>query len=232
MAATSDLVLIPGLLCTAELYAAQTKGLSKARIQVADHTGFDTMAAIARGILANAPATFALAGLSMGGYVAFEILRQAPQRVTKLCLLDTSARPDAAERAEFRRGLVDVARKHGLAAVNRQLIGQLLHPDRVSDPAMTRVIDRMAEAVGIDGFARQQEAIITRPDSRPGLPGITCPTLIIVGADDAITPVALHEEMARAIPGSQMQVVRHCGHLSTLERPETVTDLMADWLAA
>jgi pimeloyl-ACP methyl ester carboxylesterase len=230
---SQNLVLIPGLLCTADLYKAQIADLArKAQIMVADHTRFATMREIAADILGKAPPTFALAGLSMGGYIAFEILRQAPQRVTRLCLLDTQARPDAPERAEFRRSLVALARKNGMAAVNRQLIRQLVHADRISDPAILGVVDTMANDIGVEAFARQQEAIITRADSRPDLARIACPTLILVGAEDALTPVVLHEEMARAIRASRLEVLRHCGHLSTLERPDTVTDLMADWLVA
>ena len=231
MAAKTDLVLIPGLLCTRALWEPQIAVLgSKARITVADHARHDTMADIARAILATAPSRFALAGLSMGGYVAFEIFRQAPERITRLCLLDTSARPDPPEAMAYRRGLVAAAERDGFGTGFDELFARLVHPDRVSDPEFRRIVRAMADAVGVAGFVRQQSAIMGRADSRPDLARIACPTLVMVGREDALTPVVLHEELARGIAGSRLEIIEHCGHLSTLERPERVADLMAEWL--
>jgi pimeloyl-ACP methyl ester carboxylesterase len=226
------LILIPGLLCTGNLFAPQLLGLRDvATMTVAAHRQHDTLAAIAAAILATAPPHFALAGLSMGGYIAFEMIRQAPHRVTRLALLDTSARADRPEQTSRRAELLTLARAEGLAAVNRELLPLLVHPRRTSDVALCAVIDEMAVATGVDAFARQQAAIMGRPDNRPFLAEIRVPTMIIVGAEDALTPVKVHEEMQAGIAGSTLHVVPDCGHLSTLEAPATVTALLAQWLA-
>ena len=188
------------------------------------------MAGMARGVLDAAPERFALAGLSMGGYVSLEIMRQAPGRVEALALLDTSARPDTPEQAEARLALVGLARAGGFDEVWRGLLPKVVHPDRVDDPGLRTAVGEMAHAVGAGGFERQERAIIGRPDSRPGLPVISCPTLVLCGRDDALTPPHLHEELADGIPGARLIQIDHCGHLSTLERPEAVTRAMRAWL--
>jgi pimeloyl-ACP methyl ester carboxylesterase len=219
MTPRQQLVLIPGLLCSPALYADQMAALSDiADITVADHTKHDTMAAIATSILAKAPPTFALAGLSMGGYIALEIMRQAPGRVTKLALLDTNAEADPPERAPIRRALCARADMEGIA------------PDRLSDTALVAVVAQMAATVGITAFRRQIEAIITRVDSRPSLAAIRVPTLVLVGRDDQATPVAQSEEIARGIRGSRLVILEHCGHLTTIERPAEVTAELRVWL--
>jgi pimeloyl-ACP methyl ester carboxylesterase len=233
MTVISPLILIPGLLCTDKLFAPQLIGLRDlATMTVAAHRQHDTLAAIAAAVLATAPPQFALAGLSMGGYIAFEMIRQAPQRVTRLALLDTSARADRPEQVSRRGELLALARTEGLVAVNRQLLPLLVHPRRTSDAALCAIIDDMATATGVDAFARQQAAIMGRPDNRPFLAAIRVPTMIIVGAEDALTPVKVHEEMQAGIAGSTLHVVPDCGHLSTLEAPAAVNDLLAQWLAS
>lgn len=227
------LMLIPGLLCTADLFSAQIAALSPlAQVSVADHTRADTMPALARGILDRAPPSFALAGLSMGGYIAFEILRQAPQRVSRLALLDTNARADRPEQSEQRRQLIALAGTHGLGAVQAKLTPMLLSKARAGDPGLTSRLVAMAEETGRAAFERQETAIMGRPDYRPMLPEIRCPTLIVVGAEDTITPVKVAEEMARGITGSRLEIIPDCGHLSTLEQPDEVSRLLANWLKA
>lgn len=233
MAATTrpPLVLVPGLLCTADLYAGQVEGLAGvADITVADHTRHASMEAIARDILARAPERFALAGLSMGGYIAFEILRQAPRRVTRLALLDTSARADRPEQQRQRQVAIGAARAVGVRAVQGLLLRMLVHPSRVWDRALTERILLMADATGVEAFVRQQTAIIGRPDNRPFLQQIGCPTLIVVGAQDALTPPKVAEEMAAGIAGSRLEVIPDCGHVPTMERPDVVNRLLAEWL--
>jgi pimeloyl-ACP methyl ester carboxylesterase len=162
------LVLVPGLLCTAHLFAAQRRGLAgRADIAVAEHTGFASLEQIAGAILAAAPPRFALAGLSMGGYIAFEMLRQAPERVTHLALIDTNARADRPEQAAQRRALVALARAEGLEAAVSRLWPFLVHEDRLSDRRLRALVLRMAVQTGIEAFARQQQAIVGRPDNRP-----------------------------------------------------------------
>ena len=223
---------MPGLLCDERLWRHQAGGLAYLadRILIPDVTGEDTVAGMARGILEAAPERFALAGLSMGGYVSLEIMRQAPGRVEALALLDTSARPDTPEQTEARFALVELARGGRFDEVWRLLLPKIVHPDRVEEPGIRAAVREMAYAVGPEGFERQERAIIARPDSRPDLPAISCPTLVLCGRDDAITPPHLHEELAERIPGAHLHQIDHCGHLSTLERPEAVTRATRGWL--
>ena len=226
---------MPGLLCDERLWRHQVGGLADlvaGQILVPDVTGEDAVAGMARGILEAAPERFALAGLSMGGYVSLEIMRQAPERVEALALLDTSARPDTPEQTEARLALVELARDGRFDEVWRGLLPKVVHPDRVDEPGLRSAVREMAHAVGPEGFERQERAIIGRPDSRPDLPNISCPTLVLCGRDDALTPPHLHEELAEGIPGARLHQIDHCGHLSTLERPEAVTRAMRAWLEA
>ena len=228
-----DLILVPGLLCTPALYAPQLPALAKAaRVTVADHTRHESMAEIARAVLAGAPARFALCGLSMGGYIALEMMRQAPQRVTRLALLDTSAKPDTPARSAARRAQVAQAGGAGLASIADALMPFLVHPRRLSDPVLVATITKMATDLGVTVFGRQQTAIAGRADSRPGLPAISVPTLVLVGREDVLTPVDAAEEIAGGIPGSRLRIIEDCGHLSTLEQPDAVTAALLAWLEA
>ena len=227
-----DLLLLPGLLCDATLWQAQTMGLAgSARCLVADVTRDDTLSAMAARALALAlaPPRFALAGLSMGGYLAFEVLRQAPTRVTRLALLDTSARPDTPEQAGRRRALMALTRSGQFRGVTPRLMPQLVHPDHLAGPVGQAVM-AMAASVGRDAFLRQQAAILGRPDSRPDLPGLRLPTVVAVGEADALTPPELAAEIAAAIPGARLLRIPGCGHLPPMEAPEAVTELLRDWL--
>ncbi|HEY8052020.1 MAG TPA: alpha/beta fold hydrolase [Steroidobacteraceae bacterium] len=224
-------VLVPGLLCSARLYAAQIPQLwSCGPVTIADHTRDDTMAAIARRILAAAPPRFALAGLSMGGYLSFEILRQAADRVVKLALLDTSARADTPEAVAARKAQIAQAAAGGLAEVADAQFMRLVHPARREDSSLREVNRMMSREVGAQAFIRQQTAIVGRVDSRPMLKDIRCPTLVLVGEADALTPPDRAAEMAAGIPGARLVQVPECGHLSTLERPEAVTAALLEWL--
>lgn len=226
-----SLVLVPGLLCTAELFADQLAGLGgRAQISMAQHTAHASVAAIAQAALAAAPPRFAVAGLSMGGYVALEMVRQAPERVERLALLDTSARPDLPERTAARRRLIELGREKGMAAVQEALLPILIHADRLGDAALVARVVKMAVDTGFDAFVRQQEALITRPDSRPLLAQIRCPTLVVVGDADALTPPEMARELQAGIAGSQLLVVPRCGHLSTMEQPAVVNAALQQWL--
>lgn len=225
------IVLVPGLLCSPRLYLEQLPELWRCGpVTIADHTRDDTMADIAARLLEAAPPRFALAGLSMGGYIAFEVLRQAPERVARLALLDTAAQPDTPEVSERRRSQVAMARGGGLAEVVDQLMAVLLHPDHREDPRLRAVVHEMARETGPEAFARQEAAIIGRPDSRPDLAGIRCPTLVLVGEADALTPPERSREMAEGIPGARLVTVAGAGHLSTIERPEEVTRTLVEFL--
>src|SRR5215469_4733543 len=231
MVRKSPLVLLPGLLCDAALWRAQLTSLADiAAITVADLTHDETMTGMARRALDTAPPKFALAGLSMGGYCAFEMMRQAPDRVERLALLDTSARADTPEQISRRRGLIELAEKGEFKGVTPRLLPLFIHPDRLNDKALTGAVTAMAERVGKDAFLRQQKAIISRADSRPLLATIRCPTLVLCGREDVLTPRALAEEIAAGIPGARLDLIDHCGHLSTMERPEAVTAELRQWL--
>jgi len=224
-------LLVPGLLCDANLWRHQQKHLAEiAEITIADVTQHDTMSRIAKALLSAAPERFALAGLSMGGYVAFEIMRQAPARVTKLALLDTSPRPDTQEKTQSRMELIDLTLKKRFKEVLPRLLPQLIHPARRKDRELTSAIAAMADHVGQDAFLRQETAIMNRPDSRKDLSHIRCPTLILCGRQDTLTPLELHEEMASSIPKARLAIIEDCGHLSTMEQPQAVTALLRDWL--
>ena len=226
------IVLIPGLLASPRLYAEQLPELWRiGPVIIATHTRDDSMGGIARRILASAPARFALAGLSMGGYVCFEVLRQAPERVASLVLLDTSALPDTAEQSEERRLQIDMARGGRLDEVADRTFPRLVHARRWGDESLRRILRAMVREVGAEGFINQQTAVMGRPDSRPGLATIRCPTLVIVGDGDVITPPERAEEIANGIPGARLSVIRDSGHLSTLEQPAAVTRSMAQFLA-
>jgi pimeloyl-ACP methyl ester carboxylesterase len=226
------LVLVPGLLCSARLYGPQVAALWPfGPVIVADHRRDATMETIAFRILADAPPRFALAGLSMGGYIAFAMLRLAPERIVKLALLDTSARPDLPEQKEARAKLIAMAEAGKLNDVVDMLAPRFLHPSRINDETLRGTVRAMADETGVEAFVRQQKAIMARPDSRPLLGAIKCPTLVLVGDGDELTPPALAQEIAAGIGGSTLTVVPDCGHLSTLEKPDTVNAALAAWLA-
>jgi pimeloyl-ACP methyl ester carboxylesterase len=232
MAEKTPLVLLPGLLCDRELWRGQIEGLSDiASPWVADLTLDDSMASMARRVLATAPHEFALAGLSMGGYCALEIMRQAPARVRRLAVLNTGARADSPEQLSRRRGLIELAEKGDFKGVTPRLLPLFLHPDHLKDKALTDHITAMTHRVGKEAFLRQQKAIMGRIDLRPFLPRISCPTLVLCGRQDQLTPLFLHEEMVALIPGARLDVVEACGHLSTMENPDAVNAALRRWLA-
>lgn len=226
------IVLVPGLNCSARLYAEQVPALwGCGPIIIADHRRDDSVGAIAARILAMAPPRFALAGLSMGGYIAFAIVRAAPERVARLALLDTSARPDTAEQTERRHSMIALAGNGRFAEVPDLLFPVFVHRDRHGDEALRTIVRTMAEETGPDAFVRQQHAIMSRPDCRALLKSIRCPTLVLVGDGDALTPPVLSEEIAAGIAGARLVRVPDCGHLSTLERPQAVNRALVEWLA-
>ena len=214
---------IPGLACSPRLYAEQIPHLwSLGPVMVGQHSMHESMADIARSILAAAPDRFALIGLSMGGYVSFEILRQAPERVVKLALLDTSARPDSAEQTANRRAQIKQSEHIPIAAIIDAVFPRLVDKSRHGDAQLRQVIRQMADEVGAAGFVRQQTAIMARPDSRP--------TLVLVGEGDELIPPPVSEEIAKGIAGATLVKVPECGHCSSLEQPERVTRTLMDFL--
>ena len=229
----TPVVLVPGLACTAEMFAPQVSALSPhGPVSIASTREGDSMAQMAAAILRDAPPRFALGGVSMGGYIAFEIVRQAPGRVERLALLDTTARPDAPEQTAQRQTLIARAEDGQLEIIMREIAPRLLHPLHKGDQTLIDVQVRMGLDVGAAGFVRQQRAIIGRTDSRPDLPGIGIPTLVLVGDRDPLTPPIRAREMADALPHANLVVVPDCGHASTLEQPDAVNAALLDWLDA
>ncbi len=232
------LVLVPGLMCDAEVWTHQAAGLAAlATIEVADHGTLDSLGKMADRILTRAPARFALAGHSMGGRIAFEVLRRAPERLTGVALMDTNYLPRSPEEgggqeAANRYALLEIARKEGIRAMAAAWIQGMVHPDRLRDTDLIHSIVEMMARKTPEVFAAQIQALLARRDATPVLPQIQCPTLVLCGRQDAWSVLARHEEMAALIPASRLVVIENCGHMSTMERPEAVTAAMRDWLEA
>lgn len=232
MSERPPLVLLPGTLCTEQTFRHQVAHLADlADPRVLVLTEGETAQESARWILRRAPERFALVGFSQGGVVAFEIMRWAPERVTKLCLMSTNPNaPTQAQLETWRRwSEAALAERWGEVVVDF-LAG--LHPARACDPWLGRAIEEMAERTGKETFLKQLKVLTSRIDSRPYLPQIACPTLLLVGRQDPLTPVALHEEMAGLIPGSVLVPIEESGHYSPMERPQAVTAALRYWLAA
>lgn len=229
----TPLVFIPGLLCTAELFAPQLAALwPYGPVTVASTLEGETIAQMATAILAQAPPQFALVGLSMGGMISLEIMRRAPARVLKLALLDTTAQPASPEQASFFDGLLTQARRGEATTVLGDVLISVLHPVHQRDPALRAVNQRMGAAIGLASFARQVAAVLSRPDSRPSLAAIAVPTLVLVGEQDQLTPPAAARELAAAIPDARLVVLPECGHGSTIEQPQAVNEALRSWLLA
>jgi len=227
------LVMVPGLTCTARLYGPQVAALWQfGPVMVADHRRDADMAAIATRILKDAPPRFVLAGLSMGGYIAFAMLRLAPERIARLALLDTSARPDTPEQTAGRRTQIAMAQSGRYAEIPDQSIPHYLNAKHQRDEQLTAIVRQMIAETGPESFMLQLKAIMSRPDSRPMLASIRCPTLVVVGDADVATPPELNKEIADGIAGAKLMVIPDSGHLTTLEQPEAVNAALAEWLRA
>ncbi|MYR35551.1 alpha/beta fold hydrolase [Nocardiopsis alba] len=223
------IVLVPGLFGSPRLFGEQIPSLWRhTSVTVVGRMRHADITEIARDVLAHAPERFVLVGLSLGGYVAFEILRQAPRRVGRLALLGTSARPDTPEQSGRRREQIDFAESGGFERIPDLALPSLVHPSRHGDEGIRRTVRRMARETGPETFVLQQRAAVARPDSRSLLASVTCPTLVLAGADDALIPAECSTEIAAGIPGARHVVLSECGHLSTLEHPERVSRELVD----
>jgi pimeloyl-ACP methyl ester carboxylesterase len=227
----TPLVLLPGTLLDAELFGHQIAHLADvAKISVGDLTRDDSIAGMAERVLAAAPPCFALAGLSLGGIVAFEIMRRAPERVSRLALLDTNPAPPRPEQLAAWAELSRLAERGALEKVVEQLLPGLFRPGWRDIEPRVHAAWVMAGRVGLPAYERQLRALASRADSRPTLNTIACPTLVLVGRQDALTPITLHEDMAAAISQAALVIVEQCGHLSPLEQPQAVTAALRYWL--
>ena len=226
----TPLIFLPGLLCDDRLWRDQAAALADiANPLIADLTADATIEAMAVRVLKTAPERFALAALSMGGYVAFEIMRQAPERVTRLALIDTSAAPDSPKRAAARRMALASVKAGRFLGVTNRLLPQLIH-ERNLNTDIGREVQAMAQRVGVAAYARQQSAIVTRPDFRPVLPTIAVPALIGVGDSDVLTPPSEAKAIRAAIMDARLHVFQECGHLPPMEAPEETSKVLRAWL--
>ncbi|HEY6339996.1 MAG TPA: alpha/beta hydrolase [Bryobacteraceae bacterium] len=232
----TPLVLIPGLMCDETVWKTQVDALSDlAECRIAAHNGLDSLPAMAAAILEDAPPKFALAGHSMGGRVAFEVFRQAPERVERLAILDTKYQPLAAgesgeEEKAGRYRLLEKARSEGVRAMAADWVQGMIHPDRRNDSALVSAILDMFERKTAQIFEAQIRALLNRSDAAPLLSQIRVPTLILCGREDSWSPPQPHEEMAARIPASRLVVIEKSGHMVTMEQPDEVSRAMREWL--
>lgn len=231
MSESIPLLLVPGLVCSPRIYMPQLPALWRVGpVMFPNHIRDNTMAGIAKRILDEAPKRFALAGHSMGGYIALEIMRQAPERVARLALLSTSARPETPEASEGRHALIAETKAGGYPAIIEKLFAKFVHPDRLNDASIKKVVMDMADDVGPDRFIAQLEAIMSRSDSRPLLGQIKCPTLVLTSDTDNMVKNEFSHEIAAGISGAKLVVIPHCGHLPQLEKPDAMTSALLSWL--
>jgi len=234
--ANPPLLLLPGIVCDRAAWVPVIPALSRFADCEVHETGSDrTLGAMAERVLATAPPTFAVAGHSMGGRIAVEMVRRAPERVQSLALLDTGYRPlPSGQAAEDERAgryaLLAVARREGMRAMGRNWIQRMVHPRRLDDDALLDAILDMIDRQTPERFEAQIEALLSRPDAASVLRHIGCPTLVLCGRQDAWSPVAQHEEIAALAPGSTLEVIDDCGHMSPMEAPEQVADALLRWL--
>ncbi len=233
MPMTDPLVLLPGMMCDARLFLPQIVALScDTTVQVAPITLGATIDEIAKDVIAQAPATFALAGLSMGGVVAMEVLRRVPERITRLALMDTNCQNEPANIAAAREAAIIGARSGRLAGVMRDEIKPAcLAPGAQRQEVLSIVMD-MALDLGPEVFVRQSRALQRRPDQQATLRRAKTPTLVLCGEYDTLCPVRRHEFIAHLMPNAQLQVIPDAGHLPPLENPDVVTAMLRRWLCA
>ncbi len=225
------LLLLPGMMCDARLFAPQVAALSAQHpIMVAPMTQHDSMQALAEAVLACAPPRFALAGLSMGGILAMEMLRQAPQRVLGLALMDTNPLAEAPEVQARRLPQIQAARNGELDRIMREE----MKPNYLADgPKRSQILDlcmAMALGLGAQVFVRQSLALMHRPDQRQTLARYDGPSLVLCGRGDQLCPLERHKLMAELLPHNELAIIEQAGHLPTLEQPEATTSALRRWL--
>ena len=226
----SQIVFIPGLLCTEALFPSQFQAFKGiAECKVADTLGMDSIDDMAEKCLEEVTGPFAVLGFSMGGYVALEVARRASDRLTGLALVSTSAQPDTEEKRKQRAGLVELSQIGKFKGVTPRLLPRFFSPEALQDEAKTSIAIEMGETVGKDNFILQQQAIMGRRDQRPYLPSFTKPSVVICGQLDVLTPPAHAVEMAGLLPDSRLHLLDDVGHMSTIEAPEEVNQHLLDW---
>jgi pimeloyl-ACP methyl ester carboxylesterase len=231
------LLLLPGLACDADVWQDQIRAVSEiTTVSVTDYGLSDSIEKMARVALDTMPGRFALAGHSMGGRAAFEIMRLAPERVVGMAVLDTAYRAfaggEAGERETATRfALLEVARTKGMRAMAEYWMKGIIHPDRMADKILTDAIAEMMGRKTPEIFAAQIKALLGRPDATPVLSTIRCPAMVLVGRQDTWSSIAGHREIAALIPNATLAVIEHCGHMSPMERPADVTAALSAWFS-
>ena len=227
------LVLLPGLVCDRDVWAAQEDALSRdCSVYVMPHFyGHTSLRSMARAVLEMAPERFALAGHSMGGRVAFQIMAEAPERVERLALFSTGVVPASPEEPARRQPMIDLAREQGMAALAAAWLPMIVHPDRLREAAFMERLTAMICRATPEIYAGQVKALMTRPDFRPLLPKIACPTLVACGRQDLWSPLAQHEDIAAKNSDAKLAIIEDCAHMVTVERPDAVSALLRDWMA-
>jgi len=213
------------------LYAAQVAALEAhyecAVFAFRDH---DSLGGMAEELLANTPSRFTMIGLSLGGYLSFEIIRRQLHRIERLVLIDTTAVADRPERLAGRHADIAKVRENGIEALIHELPARWFHPSHVQRADLVTLMSEMTHSIGARGQLNQQLAMIARPDSHEDLARVRVPTLIMCGREDPVTPVPDHEAMKARIPGARLEIIENCGHLSTIEQPDAINRLLIDWL--
>ena len=231
MPGKKHLILLPAFMTTVALWRSQVEALADiAAIEVVDLTPYDSIEGMADAVLDAAPDRFARAGLSLGGFTAFEIMRRASERITRLALVSTSARTDTSERLEGRKVQLEMVRAGRFTEAIGPFPTIIQSGERPLTPEALECVREMCREVGPDGFLNQQTAMMNRSDSRAGLAAISCPTVVICGRQDQSWPLENSEEIATAIPGAKLVVIEDCGHFPSIDRPAEVTTAMREWL--
>ncbi|MDA5094274.1 alpha/beta hydrolase [Aliiroseovarius sp. KMU-50] len=225
------LVLVPGMMCDARVFTPQINELSREfAVQIASIAHGETIRDMAALVLEQAPERFALAGHSMGGIVAMEVARRAPERVSRLALLSTSALPDTPAQAAWREPLIIRAQTGQLAeALAEEVTPETLAPGEGQGEILALLQD-MAQGFGAEIFIRQQRALQRRPDAQRALQRLKIPTMVLCGAHDRLTPPKRHETMAELIPSAELVILPNAGHMPTLEAPKEVTIGLRAWM--
>ena len=227
------ILLIPGLNCSARVFSHQIPALWRlGPVTVADHRPGGTIAEIARNVLASAPPSFVMLGFSLGGYVALEIMRQAPERVEKLILVATNARPDSDELRQKRQVRIARVEAGGFDDDLRTQFPNSVHESHAGDQALFELYRTMALEAGSEAFIRQSRAVAARPDQRGLLPGIRCPTLVVAADGDKIQPEPWTSELAAGIPGARLVTIGESGHFLPIEQPDRLSAALLEWLEA
>lgn len=227
------LVLLPGLAGDAVMWEAQCAALARWQPQVTDvHMRHASIEAMAAALLDEHPGELVLCGASMGGIVAMEAARQAPQRLRGLALLGTIAQPELPEWRQLREAAMRLFAEGRVREVIEPNVAMAFHPDQASNAALARRYVDFVLRAGAGQLIAQNRAVIARPDARAHLPRLRCPVLVLCGDSDQLTPPEFSREIASLVPQAQLVIVPRCGHMLTMEQPEAVNAALAAWLAS